>query len=185
MSVIDKRLPGNTKKWTLVRSWTARVRLVHPWADLSLSLSLSPFLPLSLSPPLSVSPSLSRFVNVNVYLCVVIHGYTERYTAFMTKSYRLIFWDCILGEIYRKKERERERQRERESERERESKRESERESESERKGERESAREIQRKSVCVCACVCVRVCLCVRVCVCVRERELMNAGPAAPCNCT
>ena len=33
ISVIDKRLPGNTKKWTLVRSWTARVRLVHPWAD--------------------------------------------------------------------------------------------------------------------------------------------------------
>ena len=32
ISVIDKRLPGNTKKWTLVRSWTARVRLVHPWA---------------------------------------------------------------------------------------------------------------------------------------------------------
>ena len=32
ISVIDKRLPGNTKKWTLVLSWTARVRLVHPWA---------------------------------------------------------------------------------------------------------------------------------------------------------
>jgi len=32
ISVIDKRLPGNTKKWTLVRSWTARVRLVHSWA---------------------------------------------------------------------------------------------------------------------------------------------------------
>ena len=32
ISVIDKRLPGNTKKWTLVCSWTARVRLVYPWA---------------------------------------------------------------------------------------------------------------------------------------------------------
>jgi len=32
ISVIDKRLPGNAKKWTLVRSWTARVRLVHSWA---------------------------------------------------------------------------------------------------------------------------------------------------------
>jgi len=30
ISVIDKRLPGNTKKWTLVG-----VRLVHPWADCS------------------------------------------------------------------------------------------------------------------------------------------------------
>ena len=27
ISVIDKRLSGNTKKWTLVRSWTATVRL--------------------------------------------------------------------------------------------------------------------------------------------------------------
>ena len=25
ISVIDKRLPGNIEKWTLVRSWTARV----------------------------------------------------------------------------------------------------------------------------------------------------------------
>jgi len=32
ISVIEKRLPGNTTKWTLVRSWTARVRLVHSWA---------------------------------------------------------------------------------------------------------------------------------------------------------
>jgi len=32
ISVIDKRLPGNTKKWTLVRSWLIRVRLVHSWA---------------------------------------------------------------------------------------------------------------------------------------------------------
>jgi hypothetical protein len=29
----EKGLPGNTKKWTLVSSWTARVRLVHSWAD--------------------------------------------------------------------------------------------------------------------------------------------------------
>ena len=32
ISVNDKRLPGNTKKWTLVRSWLIRVRLVHSWA---------------------------------------------------------------------------------------------------------------------------------------------------------
>ena len=31
--VNDKRLPGNTQKWTLVRSWLIRVRLVHSWAD--------------------------------------------------------------------------------------------------------------------------------------------------------
>jgi len=36
ISVIDKRLPGNTKKWTLAWSWLIRVRLVHsfeatPW----------------------------------------------------------------------------------------------------------------------------------------------------------
>jgi len=29
ISVIEKRLAGNTEKWTLVSSWTARVRLVH------------------------------------------------------------------------------------------------------------------------------------------------------------
>ena len=34
ISVIDKSLPGNTRKWTFVRSWTARVRLVHPWAGI-------------------------------------------------------------------------------------------------------------------------------------------------------
>ena len=34
ISVNDKRLPGNTKKWTLVRSWLIRVRLVHSWADI-------------------------------------------------------------------------------------------------------------------------------------------------------
>ena len=33
ISVNDKRLPGNTKKWALVRSWLIRVRLVHSWAD--------------------------------------------------------------------------------------------------------------------------------------------------------
>jgi len=32
ISVNDKRLPGNTKKWTLVRSWLIGVRLVHSWA---------------------------------------------------------------------------------------------------------------------------------------------------------
>ena len=32
ISVIDKRLPVITKKLTLVRLWTDRVRLVHPWA---------------------------------------------------------------------------------------------------------------------------------------------------------
>jgi len=32
ISVVEKRLPGNTKKWTLVRSWLIRVRLVHSWA---------------------------------------------------------------------------------------------------------------------------------------------------------
>ena len=32
ISVNDKRLPGNTKKWTLVRLWLIRVRLVHSWA---------------------------------------------------------------------------------------------------------------------------------------------------------
>jgi len=32
ISVIDKSLPGNTKKWTLVSSWMARVRFVHSWA---------------------------------------------------------------------------------------------------------------------------------------------------------
>ena len=31
ISVVDKRLPGNTKKLTLVRSWTARVQLVYSW----------------------------------------------------------------------------------------------------------------------------------------------------------
>jgi len=30
ISGIEKRLPGDTKKWTLIRSWTARVLLVHP-----------------------------------------------------------------------------------------------------------------------------------------------------------
>jgi len=35
ISVIEKRLLGNDKKWTLVHSWTAKVtvRLVHFWAD--------------------------------------------------------------------------------------------------------------------------------------------------------
>jgi len=33
ISVNDKRLPGNTKKWTLVRLWLIRVRLVNSWAD--------------------------------------------------------------------------------------------------------------------------------------------------------
>ena len=33
ISVIENRLPGNTKKWTLAHSWTARARLVHPWAE--------------------------------------------------------------------------------------------------------------------------------------------------------
>ena len=33
ISVIDKRLPGNTQKWTLVRSWLIGVRLVHSWAE--------------------------------------------------------------------------------------------------------------------------------------------------------
>jgi len=42
ISVIDKWLPGNTKKWTLVHSWTARVRLVHPWADCSRANKLHP-----------------------------------------------------------------------------------------------------------------------------------------------
>jgi len=32
ISVNDKRLPGNTKKWTLVRAWLITVRLVHSWA---------------------------------------------------------------------------------------------------------------------------------------------------------
>ena len=32
ISVIDKRLHGNTKKWTLVRSWLIGVPLVHSWA---------------------------------------------------------------------------------------------------------------------------------------------------------
>ena len=32
ISVNNKRLPGNTKTWTLVRSWLIRVRLVHSWA---------------------------------------------------------------------------------------------------------------------------------------------------------
>jgi len=35
ISVNDKRLPGHTRKWTLVRSWLIRVRLVHFWADTS------------------------------------------------------------------------------------------------------------------------------------------------------
>ena len=29
ISVNDKRLPGNTEKWTIIRSWLIRVRLVH------------------------------------------------------------------------------------------------------------------------------------------------------------
>ena len=32
ISVFDKRLPGNTKKWTIARSWPIRVRFLHPWA---------------------------------------------------------------------------------------------------------------------------------------------------------
>jgi len=32
ISVNDKRLPGNTKKWTLVRSWLIRERFVYSWA---------------------------------------------------------------------------------------------------------------------------------------------------------
>ena len=40
ISAIDKRLPGNTKKWTLVLSWTARVRLVHPWVEYDADISL-------------------------------------------------------------------------------------------------------------------------------------------------
>ena len=35
ISVIVDSLPGNTKNWESTRSWTARVRLFHPWADLS------------------------------------------------------------------------------------------------------------------------------------------------------
>jgi len=33
ISVIVDSLPGNTKNWESTRSWTARVRLFHPWAD--------------------------------------------------------------------------------------------------------------------------------------------------------
>ena len=33
ISVIEERLPGNTKKWTLVRSWLITVRLVHSSID--------------------------------------------------------------------------------------------------------------------------------------------------------
>jgi len=29
-----ERLPGNTKNRLFTRSWTARVRLVNPWADI-------------------------------------------------------------------------------------------------------------------------------------------------------
>jgi len=43
-----ERLPGNTKNRLFTRSWTARVRLVHPWADLSLT-CLSPVSHLSLT----------------------------------------------------------------------------------------------------------------------------------------
>jgi len=32
ISIIDKRLPGNTKKWTIARSWPFRVRFLHSWA---------------------------------------------------------------------------------------------------------------------------------------------------------
>ena len=33
ISVIVDSLPGNTKHWESTRSWTARVRLVHSWAE--------------------------------------------------------------------------------------------------------------------------------------------------------
>ena len=36
ISVNEKRLPGNTKKWTLVRSWLITVRLVLSWAAWSI-----------------------------------------------------------------------------------------------------------------------------------------------------
>jgi len=42
ISVIEKRLPGNTTKWTLVSSWTARVRLVHSWADIYTYIYIGP-----------------------------------------------------------------------------------------------------------------------------------------------
>ena len=35
ISVIVESLPGNTKNRESTRSWTARVRLVHPWGDCS------------------------------------------------------------------------------------------------------------------------------------------------------
>jgi len=59
ISVIDKRLPGNTKKWTLVRSWLIRVRLVHSWADTQSVRYMMQYL--SLSPSLSLPLFLSFF----------------------------------------------------------------------------------------------------------------------------
>ena len=40
--VNDKRLPGNNKKWTLVRSWLIRVRSVHSWAEHAFILQAPP-----------------------------------------------------------------------------------------------------------------------------------------------
>ena len=71
ISVIDKRLPGKTKKWTLVHSWTARVRLVHSWADSSELSSHRDTLALvcALSLILTNSPSHTHETHERVHPC--------------------------------------------------------------------------------------------------------------------
>jgi len=71
ISVIDTRLPGNNSKWTLVRSWTARVRLVHSWADSSELSSHRDTLALvcALSLILTNSPSHTHETHERVHPC--------------------------------------------------------------------------------------------------------------------
>ena len=62
ISVIVDSLPGNTKNRESTRSWTARVRLFHPWASLTetcLCLSVTYIM----SDPVSLS--VSMFVSID------------------------------------------------------------------------------------------------------------------------
>jgi len=43
ISVVVDSLPGNTRNRESTRSWTARVRLVHPWAELKQKIAVEKF----------------------------------------------------------------------------------------------------------------------------------------------
>ena len=84
ISVIDKRLPGNTKKWTLVRSWTARVRLVHSWAGRK----RHNFVSLSLCLSLSHTRHTHTHAHTHTHIHTHIHAHTHTHTYTQTHTHK-------------------------------------------------------------------------------------------------